>query len=147
MTIREEKMRIAGKKVDGDSGKVVEVFNPYNNELVGTVPRASREQVSNAFEIAANYKPTLSRYDRQLILTKIANKIVERKDEISDLITAECGLSKKDYTVDWTGSVSFKGELTARVDKQHNVTFDKKASAHLGKTLPELTELYSELLS
>ena len=96
MTVRYEKMRIAGKLVDGDTGKVVEVFNPYNNELVGTVPRASREQVAHAFDIAANYKPKLTRYERQQILMRIANTIVERKEEISDLISAESGLSKKD---------------------------------------------------
>lgn len=96
MTVRQEKMRIAGKRVDGDSGKVVEVFNPYNDELVGTVPRASRKQVAEAFEIAANYKPKLTRYERQQILNKIAHTIVNRKQEIANLITAESGLSKKD---------------------------------------------------
>ena len=59
MAVRHEKMRIAGEKVDVDTGKVVEVFNPYNCELVGTVPRASREQVAAAFDIAAAYKPKL----------------------------------------------------------------------------------------
>jgi len=96
MTVRHEKMRIAGKLVDGDTGKRIDVLNPYNGEVVGTVPRASREQIAAAFEIGANYKATLTRYERQKILLRIAEIIVERKDEISDLITAECGLSKKD---------------------------------------------------
>jgi putative phosphonoacetaldehyde dehydrogenase len=91
-----QKMRIAGNLVDGDNDKVIEVMNPYTNEVVGTVPRASREQISNAFEIAANYKPKLTRYERQQILSKTAELLVARKEEISDLITAECGLSKKD---------------------------------------------------
>ena len=94
--VRHEKMRIAGKLVDGETGKHVEVFNPYDNSLVGTVPRASRKQVADAFEIAANYTPTLTRYQRQEILSKTAHALVARKEEISDLITAECGLSKKD---------------------------------------------------
>ncbi len=114
-------MRIAGEKVDGDTGKVVEVYNPYNGELVGTVPRASREQVANAFEIAANYKPTLSRYDRQQILSKTAEIIVSRKVEISDLITAECGLSKKDslYEVGRAFDVfSLAGQLCIKDDGQ-----------------------------
>jgi putative phosphonoacetaldehyde dehydrogenase len=89
-------MRIAGKLVDGDTGKRIDVLNPYNGEVVGTVPRASREQIVEAFEIGANYRATLTRYERQKILMRIAEIIVERKDEISDLITAECGLSKKD---------------------------------------------------
>ena len=96
MTVRHEKMRIAGKLVDGDTGKNIEVLNPYNGEVVGTVPRASRAQIAEAFELAAAYKPTLTRYERQQILTRIAEAIIERKEEISDLITAESGLSKKD---------------------------------------------------
>jgi putative phosphonoacetaldehyde dehydrogenase len=119
--IRHEKMRIAGEKVDGDTGKVVEVYNPYNGELVGTVPRASREQVANAFEIAANYKPTLTRYERQQILSKTAEIVVSRKAEISDLITAECGLSKKDslYEVGRAFDVfSLAGQLCIKDDGQ-----------------------------
>jgi len=119
--VRHEKMRIAGEKVDGDTGKVVEVYNPYNGELVGTVPRASREQVANAFEIAANYKPTLTRYERQQILSKTAELIVSRKAEISDLITAECGLSKKDslYEVGRAFDVfSLAGQLCIKDDGQ-----------------------------
>ena len=95
MTIRHEKMRIAGQLVEGDCGSL-EVFNPFNGEVVGTVPRASREQVAAAFEIAGNHRATLTRYERQKILMKTAEIITSRKDEISDLITAECGLSKKD---------------------------------------------------
>ena len=120
-TIRHEKMRIAGEIVDGDTAKVVEVFNPYNSELVGTVPRASREQVANAFEIAANYKPTLTRYERQQILSKTAEIIVSRKEEISDLITAESGLSKKDslYEVGRAFDVfSLAGHLCIKDDGQ-----------------------------
>ena len=114
-------MRIAGEDVDGDTGKVVEVYNPYNGELVGTVPRASREQVANAFEIAANYKPTLTRYERQQILSRTAEIIVSRKAEISDLITAECGLSKKDslYEVGRAFDVfSLAGQLCIKDDGQ-----------------------------
>jgi putative phosphonoacetaldehyde dehydrogenase len=94
--IRQESMRIAGRPVDGDSGMVIEVLNPYNGSVVGTVPRASRDQVAGAFRIAADYKAKLSRYERQQILLKTASLLNQRRDEISDLITAECGLSKKD---------------------------------------------------
>ncbi len=92
--IRHESMRIAGNKVDSDER--LEVLNPYDGSVVGTVPRATPEQVAEAFRIANAYKPTLTRYERQKILTKTAELLVARRDEISDLITAECGLSKKD---------------------------------------------------
>lgn len=121
MTIRHEKMRIAGKKVDGDTGKTVDVINPYSGKVIGTVPRASREQVAEAFEIAANYKPTLTRYERQQILMKTAEIIVSRLDEISDLITAESGLCKKDtiYEVGRAFDVySLAGQLCINDDGQ-----------------------------
>ncbi len=94
--VRHEKMRIAGDKVDGDTGQVVEVVNPYTQRVIGTVPRASRSQVAEAFRIAASYQPKLSRYERQQILSKTAEALATRKEDISDLITMESGLSKKD---------------------------------------------------
>ena len=90
-----ESMRIGGKTIDGAAGRI-DVMNPYTNQVVGTVPRASRDQVREAFQIANDYKPTLTRYERQQILTKTAELLNARRDAISDLITAECGLSKKD---------------------------------------------------
>jgi putative phosphonoacetaldehyde dehydrogenase len=63
---------------------------------VGTAPRASREQVREAFQIAADYKPTLTRYERQQILMRAAEILNDRREEISDVITAECGICKKD---------------------------------------------------
>lgn len=92
--IRHEKMRIGGKHVDADER--IEVLNPYNGNVVGTVPNASPAQIAEAFDIAKAYKPNLTRYERQQILMRTAEKLVARKDEISDVITAECGISKKD---------------------------------------------------
>ncbi len=90
------KMCIAGAWVDGDTGKSVEVQNPFTNEVVGAVPCASREQVADAFAAAAAYQPQLSRYQRQQILSKTAQSLAAAKDRFSNLITVECGLSKKD---------------------------------------------------
>ena len=91
----DEKMRIGGKKIDGENG-TIDVFNPFNGEKVGSVPRASKGQVDQTMEIAKNIQPKLTRYERQQVLSKTAELLVSRRDEISDLITAESGLSKKD---------------------------------------------------
>ena len=64
--LRQEKMRIAGELVGGD--RVIEVRNPYNGQVIGTVPKASIEQLRAAYDKVAAYKPTLSRYDRSKIL-------------------------------------------------------------------------------
>ena len=91
----DEKMRIGGKKIYGENG-TIDVFNPFNGEKVGSVPRASKGQVDQTMEIAKNFQPKLTRYERQQVLSKTAELLVSRRDEISDLITAESGLSKKD---------------------------------------------------
>ncbi len=91
---RFEPMRIAGRKVEADG--VVEVRYPYTNEVIGQVPAGGAEHARQAFEIAANYQPKLTRYERQQILQKTAELLVGRRDELSDLITLELGISKKD---------------------------------------------------
>ena len=89
-----EKMRIGGKRVGHD--RVIEVRNPYNGALVGTVPKASTEDIRHAFAVARAYKAQLTRYERFRICQRTAELIRGRTDAISDLITAECGISKKD---------------------------------------------------
>jgi putative phosphonoacetaldehyde dehydrogenase len=89
-----EAMRIGGKKVE--AGEVIAVHYPYTNEVIGTVPAARPEHVARAFEIAASFKPRLTRYERQKILFRSAELLRARKDQLADLITLELGLSKKD---------------------------------------------------
>ena len=89
-----ETLRIGGERTDRDER--IEVFNPWDNSVVGTVPCATREDVVRAFDIAAAYTPSLTRYERQQILLRTAEILTSRRDEISDLITAELGISKQD---------------------------------------------------
>lgn len=92
--IRHEAMRIGGEKVTND--RRIDVMNPFTGGVVGTVPKATIKDIKNAFKIAADYKPKLSRSQRAEILKKTAEIIIARREEVSDLITAECGISKKD---------------------------------------------------
>ena len=89
-----EPMRIAGKKVDAE--KVIEVEYPYTGEIIGTVPAGNSQHAKQALDIAANYNPKLTRYERQKILQNTAEQLVKRKEEISDVITYELGISKQD---------------------------------------------------
>jgi len=87
-------MRIAGERVGSD--RVIEVRNPYTGDIVGTVPKATVDDVRRAFSIAKGYRAKLTRYQRYEIMRKAAALIRARTEEISDLITAESGLCKKD---------------------------------------------------
>ena len=88
------KMRIAGREVGGN--RVIEVRNPYTNALVGTVPKASVDDIRGAFAAARAYRARLTRFERSEILNKASGLIRARAEAISDLITAECGIGKKD---------------------------------------------------
>lgn len=92
--VRRESMRIAGKRVDTD--EVIEVLNPYNNQVVGTVPAGRPEHVREAFAKARAYRPKLTRFERQRILQNTAEMLRDRKDDFARLITAESGLCWKD---------------------------------------------------
>ena len=92
--IIQEAMRIGGKQVSTDA--VVNVHYPYTNEVIGTVPAGRAEHAREAFKIAANYKPKLTRYERQKVLFRTAELINAKKDTLAPLITSELGISLKD---------------------------------------------------
>ena len=92
--IKNESMRIAGKKINAE--KVIDVIYPYTGNVIGTVPAGNAEHAKQALDIAANFTPKLTRYERQKILQNAAEALVNRKEEISDVITYELGLSKQD---------------------------------------------------
>ena len=89
-----EAMRIAGEKVTSD--KTINVEYPFTGEVIGTVPAGTAEHARKALDIEANYQPKLTRYERQKILQTAAEVLVKRKEEISDIITLELGISKQD---------------------------------------------------
>jgi len=92
--LRHEALRICGEKIRRE--RIIEVRNPYNDALVGTVPKATLDDVKRALAYGHAYRATLTRYERSQILLRAADIVRQRTAEISDLITAESGLCKKD---------------------------------------------------
>jgi putative phosphonoacetaldehyde dehydrogenase len=88
--IRNEGMRIGGKVVFTDN--VIEVLYPYTDEVVGTVPAGTAEHARKAFEIAANYKSKLTRYERSEILKKAGRLIGEKRKDLAKWLTLELGI-------------------------------------------------------
>ncbi|MEO6985924.1 MAG: phosphonoacetaldehyde dehydrogenase [Paralcaligenes sp.] len=115
--VRHESMRITGKRVNTDD--VIEVLNPYSNEVVGTVPAARPEHVREAFARARAYRPTLNRFERQRILQTTAEILRDRKEDFARLITAESGLCWKDSLYEASRAYdvwSFAAQLVIRDD-------------------------------
>lgn len=88
--IRHESMRIGGEKIRAKT--LIDVTNPFTGRVIGTVPSADASHVENAFEIAANFKPRLTRYERQQILFRTAELIRKRQDEIAHWLSLELGI-------------------------------------------------------
>jgi aldehyde dehydrogenase (NAD+) len=89
-----EAMRIAGERVH--SARVIEVRYPWSGEVIATVPRATVDQVRDAFAVAHRYVPTLSRHERNMILSRTAALVSSRRDAIARTITLESGLCISD---------------------------------------------------
>ncbi|MFB3105042.1 MAG: aldehyde dehydrogenase family protein, partial [Pseudomonadales bacterium] len=71
---------------------IIEVYDPGNRELVGTVPSASREDVeqvlataSKASDIARNMPTHL----RISVLRQVAEQLLKRHEEFAELIAKE----------------------------------------------------------
>ena len=88
--VRHEGMRIGGEIVFTDD--LIEVKYPYTDEVVGTVPAGTAEHAKRAFQIAADYKPTLSRYERSQILQRVGELIGERREYLAKWLTLELGI-------------------------------------------------------
>jgi len=118
-SIRREGMRIGGETIHTD--EVGEARYPYTDEVIATVPAGTAEHARKAFEIAATYKPKLTRYERQQILHRTADLIIERREEIAHWLTLELGICKQ-HSLYETGRsydvFTFAGQLAVQDDGQ-----------------------------
>ncbi len=91
-------MRLCGRKVGAErtGERAIAVFNPYSGRQIGSVPKATLEEVRETFALAAAYKPNLTRFERAAILNRAAAICARRLDDIAALISAEAGLCLKD---------------------------------------------------
>jgi len=86
------KMYIAGEWID--TKEKIEVLNPFNGEVVDTVPNATPQEVEKALASAfrgAQVMAELPAYQRFSILMKAASLLMERQEEFARLISQESG--------------------------------------------------------
>lgn len=82
---------VAGNAVESD--RVLEIRSPYDKRLVGTVKLANASHAQQAIEAALKGGKQLTRYERYNILDKTKQLLVERREEIAQIISAESGLA------------------------------------------------------
>ena len=87
-------MIINGQFVDSSSGKTFNNINPYNGQVVCTVPDGTREDFERAAEIAKKAQPAWAKtpfYQRAAILKKFIALVRENLEEIAQVVCAEGG--------------------------------------------------------
>lgn len=83
---------LGGREIE--TGDVLDVINPYNGEVVSSVCLASENLASRALQTADDARSTIAglpSHKRSEILQKIADGIINDKDNLARMITLECG--------------------------------------------------------
>ncbi|GLA50598.1 succinate-semialdehyde dehydrogenase, mitochondrial [Aspergillus niger] len=94
-----EKSYIDGQWVASQSNKTFNVYNPATDEIIGTCPESNTDDINAAITAAAKAFPlwrSQSGRQRGRILRRLFDLIVENKEDIGRIITAENGKAKGD---------------------------------------------------
>lgn len=93
------KMLICGKEADSSDGKTIEVTNPYNRDVVDTVPSATQEDVKKAIGCAYDSQKAWANQplrERSAVFKKYVELVRRHRDEIAKTLTLETGKPLKD---------------------------------------------------
>jgi acyl-CoA reductase-like NAD-dependent aldehyde dehydrogenase len=93
--VRHYQMVIGGELVDSSSGETMQQVNPATNEVIGTVPRSTEEDVDRAVAAARSaFEGAWARVSackRARLMMKLGELIRERIDELAQLETLNSG--------------------------------------------------------
>lgn len=93
---KEYKMLINGKWLSGK--EIIDVTNPYNQEILGTIPKATKEDVNRAIESAQKAFENISNmpaHQRSKTLEKTSQLLQKNQEEIATIIASESGKAWK----------------------------------------------------
>ncbi len=104
-TAVERKLLIGGKWVE--TTEWIEVLSPYDETVVGRVPKASATEASAAVDAAERaMEEPLPAHERAAILDRVAALLAERQDDAARTISAEAGKPMKAARVEAARAVS-----------------------------------------
>lgn len=116
-----EKAYINGQWVSSFSNKTFQVFNPATEELIGTCPEVSVDDLDHTIKAASAAFPTwraMSGRQRGRILRRVFDLLCEHKEDIGKIITSENGKAKADAEGEVlfaAGFFEWFGEEAARI--------------------------------
>ena len=120
-------MYLNGKWVKSKTGREAEVKNSFNDNIIDTVPLASKEETKEAIEVAQIGKEKMKSipiHQRRDMLVEAANLIRENKSELAKLLARENGKPIK--------QTEEEVECAAYIYE----SFGEEAKRIMGKTIP-----------
>lgn len=126
---KDYKMLINGEWVSSD--EKIEVLNPYNGTVLGTVPKATKSDLDNAIKAAEEGFKVISKmpaYQRSKILENTARLIEEQQEEIARTISLEAGKSIKYSRMEVSRSVETFKFASEEAKQIHGETVPMDAS-------------------
>jgi succinate-semialdehyde dehydrogenase/glutarate-semialdehyde dehydrogenase len=94
MGYTDTKLFIGGEWTNASDGKTLEIVNPVNGEVIGSVAHASRKDLEKAVEaVVEGFRvwSATSAFERYKIIRKAATLLRERLEEIARLLTTDEG--------------------------------------------------------
>lgn len=91
---KRETILVGGEWIDADGGETIDVKNPANGEVIGTVPKAGQAETRRAIEAAEKafrtFKQTTAK-DRADMLRRMHDVMMDEQDVLAELLTTEMG--------------------------------------------------------
>lgn len=101
---------IGGQWVGADSGKTIDVNNPANGSVMGTIPLAGKAETERAIAAAAEAFPAWRKttaLHRANLLMKLHDIILEKQEALAQLLTAEQGKPIAESRGEVAGSAAY----------------------------------------
>src|SRR3954471_14000413 len=112
------------RRVLATTGRTVEVRSPINGAPLAHIPQSSADDVAQAFARARKAQQAWGRVsldDRAAILLRLHDLILDRQDEILDLIVWESGKARK-HAFDEPLHIALTARYYARTAREHLAT-------------------------
>lgn len=114
--------------IDGTEGITIDIHNPYNEEVLASVPIASLKQLDAAFQAAAKAQKNWGKDQllRKEVLTKAINYFKDHKADILEILTLESGSTSVKAHLEYDLTIGVMETSLTMVDKIGK--FDEKTS-------------------
>lgn len=118
---------IGGTWREGRSEKVTRDTNPYNDELLAEIRQASKEDLDEAYQTAAQAQRewgATAPAERSAIMHKVADILEERRGEIVEWLVAESGSTVLKANIEVSLAVGITRESASFPSRVHGRIFD-----------------------